>query len=202
MQNFIGKTLQDALEKASNELNVPEENLYYEVVEEKSSFLGLKKSVEISVYTDAMVVDFVCNYLKTIIEKMGLEVTLTPKYEEGLIRVKIQTNHNSILIGKAGRTLQSLNEVVRCAASATFKKRIRILLDINDYKEEKYVKLIAMAKKEAAKVRKSKITATLDPMSADERRAIHNALANFKNITTVSEGEGKKRHLTIVYKEN
>ena len=41
-------------------------------------------------------------------------------------------------------------------------------------------------KKEAAKVRKSKITATLDPMSADERRAIHNALANFKNITTVS----------------
>ena len=79
MQNFIGKTLQDALEKASKELNVPEENLYYEVVEEKSSFLGLKKSVEISVYTDAMVVDFVCNYLKTIIEKMGLEVTLTPK---------------------------------------------------------------------------------------------------------------------------
>ena len=76
------------------------------------------------------------------------------------------------------------------------------MLDINDYKEEKYVKLIAMAKKEAAKVRKSKITATLDPMSADERRAIHNALANFKNITTVSEGEGKKRHLTIVYKEN
>lgn len=201
MKHYSGKTLQEVLEKASNELNVPVENLYYEVTEEKSSFLGLKKSVEVQIYTDAMVVEFVCDYLKTIIESMGLEVSLTPRFEDGLIRVKIQTNHNSILIGKSGRTLQALNEIARCAASSVFKKRVRILLDINDYKEEKYGKLVALAKREANKVRKTKITVTLDPMSADERRIIHNALANYANVTTISEGEGKQRHLTIVYKE-
>lgn len=201
MKKFNGKTLEEALEKASNELNVPVENLYYEILEEKSSFLGLKKSVEISAYSDAMVVDFVCEYLKNVIENMGLEVDLTPKFEEGLIRIKIQTNHNSILIGKAGRTLQSLNEIARSAASSQFKKRVRILLDINDYKEDKYAKLVSLAKREANKVRKTKITVSLDPMSADERRVIHNALASFRNITTISEGDGKNRHLTIVYKE-
>ncbi len=200
MKYFSGKTVEDALQKASEELNSPVENINYEVIEETKSLLGLKRKVQISAYTDAMVIEFVQNYITDIIEGMGLEVSLSTKYEDGFIRIKISTNHNSILIGKNGRTLQALNQVVRCATNFT-KKRVRILLDINDYKEEKYVKLASMAKREAIKVSKTKITAVLDPMTADERRIIHNAIANFKNIRTVSEGEGKNRHITIVYEE-
>ena len=48
---------------------------------------------------------------------------------------------------------------------------------------------------------KTKITASLSPMSADERRAIHNALVPFKHVKTVSTGEGKNRHITIIYVE-
>lgn len=199
MKFFVGKNVEEALQKASSELNCPVENITYEVIEETSSFLGLKKRVQISAYNDAMIIEFVQNYIKDIIEGLGLEVSLTPKYEDGFIRVKISTNHNSILIGKNGRTLQALNQVVRCATSFVFKKRLRILLDINDYKEEKYVKLAALAKREAIKVSKTKITAVLDPMTADERRVIHNAISNFRNVKTVSEGEGKNRHITIVY---
>ncbi len=201
MKYFSGKTVEDALQKASEELNSPVENINYEVIEETKSLLGLKRKVQISAYTDAMVIEFVQNYITDIIEGMGLEVSLSTKYEDGFIRIKISTNHNSILIGKNGRTLQALNQVVRCATNFTYKKRVRILLDINDYKEEKYVKLASMAKREAIKVSKTKITAVLDPMTADERRIIHNAIANFKNIRTVSEGEGKNRHITIVYEE-
>ena len=91
------------------------------------------------------------------------------------------------------------NKVCRNAANATFKKRVRILLDINEYKQEKYSKLISIAKREAVKVSKTKISATLSPMSADERRAIHNALVSFKHVKTVSAGEGKERRITIVY---
>lgn len=199
MKHFIGKTQDEALKNACDELKVPLENLYYEVVETKTGLFGKVKSVEISCYTDAMVIEFVQDYLRTIIEKIGLEVTMTPSYSDELIRIKIVTNHNSILIGKNGRTLQALNELVRCAASNTFKKRVRILLDINDYKTEKYGKLISMAKREASKVAKTKITAVMDPMSADERRAVHNALVNFKHIRTISIGEGKERRITIEY---
>jgi spoIIIJ-associated protein len=199
MKTFIGKTKEDALELAANELNVPVENIYVDSVVENKGLFGRIKNVEVTCYTDAMVVEFVQEYLRKIIESMGIEVKMTPSYTDGLIRIKLSTNHNSILIGKDGETLQALNEVCRCAANATFKKRIRILLDINDYKQEKYSKLISIAKREAIKVSKTKITASLSPMSADERRAIHNALVSFKHVKTVSVGEGKSRHITIEY---
>lgn len=199
MKKFIGKTKDDALNKAAAELNVPVENIYVDSVEEHKGLFGRIKNVEITCYSDAMVVEFVVNYLKNIIETMGIEVNLTPSYSDGLIRIKLSTNHNSILIGKDGETLQALNEICRSAANATFKKRIRVLLDINDYKTEKYSKLISIAKREAIKVSKTKITASLSPMSADERRAVHNALVSFRHVKTVSVGEGKARHITIEY---
>lgn len=199
MKKFIGKTKDDALNKAAAELNVPVENIYVDSVEEHKGLFGRIKNVEITCYSDAMVVEFVVNYLKNIIETMGIEVNLTPSYSDGLIRIKLSTNHNSILIGKDGETLQALNEICRSAANATFKKRIRVLLDINDYKTEKYSKLISIAKREAIKVSKTKITASLSPMSADERRAVHNALVSFRHVKTVSVGEGKSRHITIEY---
>ena len=199
MRTFLGKTKDDAVEKAAAALNVPVENIYVDSYVENKGLFGRIKNVEVTCYTDAMVVDFVVNYLKNIIESMGIEVTLTPSYSDGLIRIKLSTNHNSILIGKDGETLQALNEVCRSAANATYKKRIRVLLDINDYKQEKYSKLISIAKREAIKVSKTKITASLSPMSADERRAVHNALVSFKHVKTVSVGEGRNRHITIEY---
>ena len=173
MKQFIGKTKEEALEKAASELHVPVENIYIDSLIENKGLFGRIKNVEITCYTDAMVVEFVVNYLKTIIESMGIEVTLTPSYTDGLIRIKLVTNHNSILIGKDGETLQALNEICRSAANSMYKKRVRVLLDINDYKQEKYSKLISIAKREAVKVSKTKITAELSPMSADERRAEH-----------------------------
>ena len=201
MKTFTGKTKEEALALAAAELNVPVENIYIDSEVENKGLFGRVKSVDIVCYTDAMVVEYVQDYLKRIIEKMGIEVKLTPSYQEGLIRIKISSDHNSILIGKDGETLQALNEVCRNAANSTFKKRVRILLDINDYKNDKYAKIISIAKREAVRVSKTKITASLSPMSADERRVIHNALVSFKHVKTVSVGEGKERHITIVYVE-
>lgn len=199
MKQFVGKTQNDALALAAASLNVPVENIYVDSVKENKGLFGRIKSVEVTCFTDAMIVEFVVDYLKNIIEKMEIEVELTPSFQDGLIRVKLSTNHNSILIGKDGETLQALNEVCRSATNATFKKRVRILLDINDYKKDKYSKLISIAKREAIKVSKTHVTAALSPMSADERRAIHNALVSFRNVKTVSIGEGKDRHITIEY---
>lgn len=199
MKKFVGKTQVDALNLAAAELNVPVENIYVDSIVENKGLFGRIKSVEVTCYTDSMVVEFVQEYLRKIIESMGIEVKMNPSFTDGLIRIKLSTNHNSILIGKDGETLQALNEICRCAANATFKKRVRILLDINDYKQDKYSKLIHIAKREAIKVSKTKITASLSPMSADERRAIHNSLVSFRHVKTVSVGEGRARHITIEY---
>ena len=199
MKKFLGKNKDEALNNAAKELNVPVENIHVDSIVENKGLFGRIKSVEITCFTEAMIVEFVQDYLKNVIELMGLEVTLNPSYTDGLIKIKINSNNNSILIGKDGETLLALNEVCRCAANATFKRRVRILLDVNDYKHDKYGKLISIARREAIKVSKTKVTASLSPMSADERRAVHNALVSIRNVRTVSVGEGRNRHITIEY---
>ena len=67
---------------------------------------------------------------------------------------------------------------------------------------DKYDKIVHIARHIAKEVQRSKVTATLDPMPADERRMIHNALHGMPHIATESIGEGKKRQITIRYVED
>ena len=77
-----------------------------------------------------------------------------------------------------------------------------ILLDVENYKEKKLSNLERNAKRIAKEVLRTKIEVKLDDMNSYERRIIHNALSNFKNISTTSEGEEPNRHIVISYKED
>lgn len=200
MKNFVGKHLDDTLEKASIELNLPKESLNYFIVEEKKTLFGRK--LEICVYTLADVVEYASQYLKNVFANYGLESEIFARIEDGIIHLDINTPHNAVLIGRNGKTLQALNELTKSVVGAYFKRRYRILLDINNYKIQKYEKVARIAKRVAREVQRSKISAKLDPMSADERRIVHNALAGMKNIKTESVGQGHNRQVTIVYDEN
>lgn len=199
MNRYTAKTLDDVLKLASEKENCPIEELNYEVIEEKRGLFS--KKITIETYGISDVIEFAKKYLLNIIKNYELEGTVTEKYENGIIHLTIDTNHNSILIGKNGKTLQALNDVCRYAVAAKYKKHYRILLDINSYKNEKYAKLTRIAKRVAKEVLNTKTTVHLDPMPADERRIVHNALTKFKNISTQSEGVGNKRHIVISYKD-
>ena len=160
--------------------------------------MGLENRI---VYTLVDVIEYTEEYIKKIITGYELTCNTNTQIEDGIIKVTIDTNHNSILIGKNGKTLQALNDVCRYAVAAKFKKHYRILLDINSYKNEKYAKLTRIAKRVAKEVLNTKATVHLDPMPADERRIVHNALTKFKNVSTQSEGVGNKRHIVISYKD-
>ena len=102
---------------------------------------------------------------------------------------------------EAGKTafINALNELTKLAVNNHFKKRFRVLLDVNGYKHDKYGKLVSIARRLAHEVQKTHTDVVLDPMPADERRAIHNALAGMPHIKTESEGFGKDRQLHIKY---
>ena len=199
MNTYTAKTLEEALKLASEKEGCTVEELNYQVVEEKKGLFS--KKVVIETYGIIDVITFSKEYLLNIISNYDLEGTVVEKFENGIIHLTIDTNHNSILIGKNGKTLQALNDVCRYAVAAKFKKHYRILLDINSYKNEKYAKLTRIAKKVAKEVLNTKATVHLDPMPADERRIVHNALTKFKNISTQSEGTGNRRHIVISYSE-
>ena len=147
MKTYAAKTLEEALKQASDELSFPVEELNYEVTEEKKGLFG--KKVSIAVFEVADVVDFAEQYLINGIATFGITATTKTTLNEDIIKIALDTDHNSILIGKNGQTLQALNELVRLATSSRFKKRYRVLVDINEYKDGKYDKLVSIAKRTA-----------------------------------------------------
>ncbi len=197
MKTYTGKTVEDVLALAAQDMNTTVEELMYEVKEETKGLFSKKAVVD--VYEISDVIEFAKNYVKEGIEVLGFESEVTSSYLDGIINLRIESPRNSIIIGKNGKSLQALNELTRLAVSNHFKKRFRILLDVSDYKNEKYVRLIAIARRLAHEVTRTKVAATLDPMPADERRAIHNALTGMPHIKTESEGFGKNRQIHIKY---
>ena len=197
---FIGKTLDEAKAKAAESKNCTVEELTFNVLEEKNGFLGIGKSVEIEAYCDMDIQNFIRAYIQTYFDNSELDGEVEiEKDGDDFYRITVNTNNNAILIGRAGKALQSFNRLVKAAASAAFKKRIRLLIDVNGYKKDRYDKICKMAVRVAKDVCRTKVNAVLDPMPADERKAIHNVLADMENISTRSEGEGTSRRLHILY---
>lgn len=198
MKTYTAKTVDDALELASTELGVEVDQLIYEIKEEKRTLLSKKAVIEVYELSDAII--YTEDYLKKVIESLGIdEVKTNASLSDDVIRIEINTNHNPIIIGKNGITLQALNELCRLAVSSKFKRKFRILLDVGNYKDAKYSRIARLARSSAKQVQKTHIDVTLDPMPGDERRVVHNALNNFSHIKTESSGEGKLRAVSIKY---
>lgn len=196
MKKYQAKTIDEALEMAAQELGILPSDVNFAVQEEKK---GLFKKVTIEVYELSDAIEFAEEYLKNVTAALGIQSETTTVLKDDIIHISLNSDHNPILIGKNGKTLQALNELTRLAVSSKFKKRFRILLDINDYKDGKYSRVAFAARKAAKEVQKTKMDATLEPMPADERRVVHNALANFSHIKTESTGEGHHRAVVIKY---
>ena len=197
MKIYTGKTVEEALALAAEEQGVAVDDLIYAISDKKKGIFGKKLLVE--VYDLSDVVRFAEDYVLNVIDNLGIESTLHTVLDNDIIRITIDSTHNPILIGKNGKTLQALNELTKLAVSNHFKKRFRILLDINGYKDEKYFRLKKMARKLAHEVQKTKTTYTFEAMPADERRIIHNACSGMPNIRTESTGEGTHRQVQIIY---
>ncbi|MEG0176746.1 Jag family protein [Anaerorhabdus sp.] len=199
MNKYTAKTLDELLKNAANDKHVEASELTYFIIEEKKGILGIGTSVTAEVYCMNDVKEFIFNYLGEFFTELNHEIEVEIVQQNDGFKVMLNAENNAILIGKNGQTLQSINTVVRGAVNSTFKKRIPVLIDINNYKVDRYAKVKAMAKRIARTVQKTKVDAVLDPMPNDERKVIHQFLTEMDHIKTESEGEGSHRHLKIMY---
>ena len=197
MKSYAGKTVEDALKAASEDLGTPVDDLIY-VVTDRTKGIFNKKMI-IDVYELSDIIKYAEDYVLSVIDQLGIESTVNTRLDDDIIRITIDSTHNPILIGKNGKTLQALNELTKLAVSNHFHKRFRVLLDVNGYKDNKYDRLARVARRYAHEVQKTKATYTFDPMPADERRAIHNACSGMPHIRTESSGEGTHRQVQIIY---
>ena len=199
MKTYSAKTLDELLENVASEKGVDVEELTYFVTEEKSGFLGFGSSVSALVYAQDDVAEFIEDYLIKFFSNLNMQASIQVSIQDNRFLVDLDAENNAILIGRGGQSLHGLNQVVRAATNAHFKHRFYTLVDINNYKQDRYSKVKAMARRIAKNVQRTKIDATLDPMPNDERKAVHQELSNNKNIKTESVGDGQNRRLVIKY---
>jgi spoIIIJ-associated protein len=196
------KTVEEAIDEGINLLGVKKDNICVEVLNEPSQgflkFLGNKYAkVRVSVSKEPE--EFIKHFLLQIMEIMGLggDIVFTEGDDEN-INLKITGKNMGLLIGKRGNTLNALQYLANivCCRQFNYHKK-RIFLDIENYRFKRKKTLEALAQNLALKVFKTKKDIELEPMNALERRIIHLALKNNKNITTFSKGEEPNRKITI-----
>ncbi len=198
MNKYEGKTEEEAVKAACADLGIADPKTFnYQVISVKKTLFS--KTVTIGIYSINDVIVFADDYIKRCLRALGLEGSTEAKYEDGVIKLNIVTAKNKNVIGRNGDTLRSINELTRSACFNRFGGHYRILLNCDGYKEVKYSKFASVARRYARDVQRTHETIILDPMTSDERRIIHQALADMPNIKTQSLGTGHKRHVTIQY---
>lgn len=191
-----GKEVDVILDEILSESNLTKDEIIYTVNDKKGKlFQGNLK--EVTVYKKETINNEIKNYLKEIIENMGLEVSFEMNTKDERTTIKMYSNNNPILIGKNGQTLKALETLAKQKIQNETGIHYKITLDVPNYKDKIKRNLERLAITTAKEVVKTKIPVALDNMTSYERMIIHNKLTDFKGVKTESEGEEPNRHIVI-----
>ena len=198
---FQAKSEDGLLEKALDELKLKEEDVITKFYEEKGGlFSGKKYTLEVVKLSDVSTVGK--ELLKELLDSLNIEANVETKIRDGQIKYEIFSQNNSVIIGKNGHILDSIQVYLRQAIYNAIDLYVNIQVDVEKYKEKQLYFLEKKVKKIARDVTLSKGQVKLDPMDAYTRKIVHSALQGFKYITTESEGEEPNRCIVVKYNEN
>ena len=198
---YTGKTKEEAIQLAKEELQEVEENLFIKEIEVIEGGLFKKGKVEIEVIEKREVVKDIKDYLVNLLKNMGYTVNIEIKNKEEVPKYVIFSDNDAMLIGKNGKNLKALTTVVNGYLNTELGRTYKFILDVNEYKEKREHSLERLAKRVAREVATTKVEAKLDSMNSYERRIIHSILSNNKRVYTESEGEEPNRYVVIKPKE-
>ena len=197
---FEGKTEEQAINTALEELKLSKEDLIVNSIEDKSSIL--KKNVKIEVLNMNEIITFIKDTLNPITDLMGAKSNLEVRRRDNNISVTIFSENNSILIGKNGKNVAALQLIIRQMVNSKLKEPLSIIIDVGNYKEKRARSIEYLAKRLAREAYKTKTEVTMDSMNSYERRIVHEALADDKYVYTESIGEEPNRKVVIKLKES
>ena len=189
-----GKTTQEAIDNGLKELKVSKDKVDIKVLEEenkKSFFSILTPRVE-------RVEKFLKDWLTQVDESLVYEI----KIEDYTIFVDIKGQAAGLLIGYRGESLNAMQTILSTIANRNFNDKIKLILDIENYREKRAKILEELAEKVSKTVLKNGKSITLEPMSAYERKIIHTKLQDNTKVETYSIGEGDNRRVVIAKIKN
>jgi spoIIIJ-associated protein len=206
-------TVEEAVDAALAELGVSEQEAEVEVVQEpRSGLLGIggqQAVVRVRMRTtsqeEAADVDeqaeIAADFVEGLIDAMGVVGEVDVNEADGVTYVEIWADDDpdalGLLIGKRGNTLESIQELVRIVVHRATGERCSVLVDVEDYRKRRRAQVLHRARDAANRVTTSGRQEALEPMSAYERKLVHDAVAEMGGLQTASEGEEPERRVVI-----
>lgn len=194
------KSKEIVLNKALEEANASEREVIYNFEEIAGGILK-KTKYKITLVTKEEVKNEIKKFILELGNLMNIKIESKVEEEDNIFKVYLDSNNNSILIGKDGKTMRSLQNILRSAINVKTKIYIKINVDVSGYRENQLKKLETIVRKVAKEVVNSKVDAKLDPMNSYERRFVHNIINEYANLETESVGEEPNRCTVIKYKD-
>ncbi len=194
---FSGKTEEEALESALNELSLTKEDIFYDVKEQKSGLFKGKK-YEVSVTKKEDINRYIKETVLKLVKDMGFsDAQIESKVRDGILNLTLNSSNNNLLIGRDGKNMSALSVIVKQIIQNEIGRFYKFNLDVGEYKLKQQKNLERVARQIAKEVTKSKVEVKLDPMNSYERRIIHNALNDDRYVYTESIGEEPNRCVVI-----
>lgn len=222
-----GRTTNEAIEKGLKELRVSRDKVEIKVLEneEKRSFFSIlaprvvkvemklkedksekkevkpKKIIELTEEEQNKAEENVKTFMEEILKELpeGTEYNIC-KNQQGL-NVEILNKNLGFLIGYRGETLYAFQNILSAIAGKGLDKKVRVILDIEGYKEKREKTLEELAEKVAKTVIKTRKSVKLEPMQAYERKIIHSKLQQNSKVQTGSIGEEPNRRIVVSLKK-
>jgi spoIIIJ-associated protein len=133
-----------------------------------------------------------------LLERMGVKTEVEGFLKEGNLYLEIKGDQEGILIGKHGRTLESLQMLVNRMVNKQLKSSMRVLIDIDDYRKRRVDRMAKMAQRLGEKAKRTGHSLTVGPLNAHDRRIIHITLKEDPSLKTESLGEGELKKVKII----
>jgi spoIIIJ-associated protein len=199
-----GKTVQEAIGLALEELDVDESDVKVEVLDEGSKgIFGLlgNKEARVRVTVKESKADVAAGFLSKVFDKMNVEVEIEVLEDGDSICLNVSGRDSGIIIGRRGETMDSLQYLTNLIVNKNTDNYVKVTLDIENYRSRREETLVKLANRLAAKVVKLRKSITLEPMNPYERRIIHSSLQNNRNVETYSVGEEPNRKVVIALRQ-
>jgi spoIIIJ-associated protein len=213
-----GKTVEEAISKACEELKAEREDLDIEILSDSTSgFLGLvgAKKAQIratrkgttafaekgadpaATASSNAAAEAAKKTLQDLLGLLGIEAGVDLREEPERILLTIQGDGSGLLIGRKGQTLDALEYLINKIVHKGAEDKKRIVVDTENYRSRREESLVRLAHRLADKAKQLGRPVTISPMSAHDRRIIHLALQDDKTLRTRSTGTGLYRKVII-----
>ncbi|MGZ8566144.1 MAG: Jag family protein [Actinomycetota bacterium] len=144
--------------------------------------------------------DAVADFVEELLAAMEIDAVAEPSLVGGRMYVDIVDGDEAdmgVLIGRHGQTLDAIQELARQAVGHRLDERIRVLVDVEDYRKRRAAELVRSAQDAADHTLETGQEQALDPMDALERKIVHDAIAEIDGVESGSRGEDPDRYVVV-----